>query len=153
MNILVDRKYKKDTYTIGIMYINGVRFSETLEDRDRGLKDSMTEAEVKLKKIYGKTAIPSGTYEIQMTYSAKFASRAWAKKYSGQVPQIMNVKGFSGIRIHPGNTAEDSLGCLFVGKNSEKGKVTQSTAYFYKLLDNYILPAVKRKEKVYITLK
>ena len=153
MKIQIDRKWKKDTYTIGIMYINGVRFSETLEDKDRGLTDSMPETEVKKKKVYGKTAIPSGTYEVKMTYSPKFAARNWGKKYSGKTPQIMNVKGFSGIRIHPGNTPEDSLGCIFPGRNLEVGKVLQSTNYYYKLLDEYILPAITRKEKISLVVK
>jgi hypothetical protein len=87
-----------------------------------------------------------------MTYSPKFASRAWGRKYQGKVIQIMNVKGFSGVRIHPGNTAEESLGCIFPGRNLEKGKVLQSTAYYYKLLDNHILPALKRDEEVTITI-
>lgn len=152
MRIKVERKWKNEDYTIGIMYVNGTRFSETLEDKDRGLKDSMTEEEIKNKKIYGKTAIPTGTYKIKMTYSPKFASRAWGRKYNGKVIQIMDVKGFSGVRIHPGNTAGESLGCIFPGRNLEKGKVLQSTSYYYKLLDNHILPALKRDEEVTITI-
>ena len=153
MKIQIDRKYKQSNYTIGIMYINGVRFSETLEDKDRGLKSSMSESEIKMRKIYSQTAIPTGTYEIKMTYSPKFAIRTWGRRYSGQVPEILNVKGFSGVRIHPGNTPEDSLGCIFPGRNLEKGKVLNSTEYYYKLLDNYILPALKRKEKVELIIK
>lgn len=153
MNIVVERKWKKSDYTIGIMYINGVRFSETLEDKDRGLTDKMSEAEIKLKKVYGKTAIPTGTYDIKMTYSSKFASRPWGKKYNGKVPSVEAVKGFAGVRIHPGNTAADSLGCIFVGRNLAKGMVSQSTAFYYKLLDNYILPALVRSEKITLTIK
>lgn len=153
MNITIERKWKKDTYTIGVMYIDGVRFSETMEDKDRGLKSMMSEAEIKSKKVYGKTAIPTGTYLIKMLYSPKFATRPWGKKYEGNVPQIMDVKGFSGVRIHPLNTAEDSLGCIGVGRNLEKGKILKSTEYYYKLLDNYILPALKRREIVKLFIK
>lgn len=153
MKILIERKWKKEDYTIGIMYINGVRFSETLEDKDRGLTSNMQEGEITMKKIYGKTAIPTGDYEISMTYSTKFCSRPWGKKYNGKVIQINNVKGFSGVRIHPGNTASESLGCIFPGRNLEKGKVLQSTNYYYKLVDTYILPALKKKEKVILTIK
>lgn len=153
MNIVVDRKWKSNTYTIGIMYINGVRFSETLEDKDRGLKSSMSEMEISSKKVYGQTAIPAGTYIIKMTYSSKFADRLWARKYNNKVPEISDVKGFSGVRIHPGNTAEESLGCIFLGRNLEKGKVLQSTMYYYKFLDNYIIPATKRGEKITLTIK
>lgn len=148
MIIRIERKWKKDDYTIGVMYINGTRFSETLEDKDRGLTDAMKSYEIEAKKIYGRTAIPTGTYEVTMTYSPKFASRPWAKKYNGMVVHINDVKGFSGVRIHPGNTAEESLGCIFPGRNLEKGKVLQSTSYYYKLVDNYIQPALKRGEKI-----
>lgn len=152
MVIRLIRKWKKNDYTIGKLYINGIEFSDTIEDKDRGLSDSMQEFDIKLRKVYGKTAIPTGTYDLALTYSPKFANRPWAKKYGGKVPQILNVKGFQGIRIHPLNTAEDSLGCIGPGKNTIKGKVTNSTAYFYKLMDNYIVPALNRKEKVTIVI-
>lgn len=153
MKLLIDRKYKKETYTIGILYVNGVRFSEVIEDKDRGLDDSMSDFEIKSKKVYGKTAIPTGIYKLTMTYSSKFAARTWASKYNGKVLEIPNVKGFSGVRIHPGNTAEDSLGCILPGRNLEKGKVLQSTKYYYKLLDEHILPAMKRGEEVTLEIK
>lgn len=88
-----------------------------------------------------------------MTYSSKFANRVWGKKYKGKVPQLINVKGYGGVRIHPLNTAKDTLGCIGVGKNTSKGMITNSTAYYYKLLDEYILPAIRKNEKVYITIK
>lgn len=50
MEIVVNRRWKKDTYTIGEMFINGVKFSETCEDKDRGLTDQMSLAEIKSKK-------------------------------------------------------------------------------------------------------
>lgn len=153
MRLLLDRKWKKNTYTIGILYINGTRFSETLEDKDRGLTNMMSPEYIKTIKIYGETAIPMGTYDIQMTYSPKFSTRPWGKKYGGKVPQIVSVKGFDGVRIHPFNSASESLGCIAVGRNLEKGKVLQSTAYYYKLLDDYILPALKKGEKVTLTIK
>ena len=153
MKLLIDRKWKKDTYTIGILYVNGMRFSEVIEDKDRGLNDSMSDFEIKSKKVYGKTAIPTGIYKLTMTYSSKFAARTWASKYNGKVLEIPNVKGFSGVRIHPGNTAEDSLGCILPGRNLEKGKVLQSTKYYYKLLDDYVLPAMKRGEEVTLEIK
>ena len=66
MKILVDRKWKKETYTIGNLYINGSFFCNTLEDRDRGIKKTDTLATIKSKKIYGETAIPTGKYKIDM---------------------------------------------------------------------------------------
>jgi len=153
MKILVERKWKKDTYTIGVVSVNGVRFSESVEDKDRGLNSTMSEAYINTRKVYGKTAIPVGTYEVKLTYSPKFGTTAWGKKYGGKVPQIMNVKGFSGIRIHPLNSAEQSYGCLGFGRNLEKGKVLKSTEYYYSLMDKYIMPAAKKGEKIEICIK
>ena len=64
MKLKLERKYFKDTYTIGNLYVNGKYFCDTLEDKDRGLDDSMSLEDIKSKKIYGQTAIPKGTYEI-----------------------------------------------------------------------------------------
>lgn len=153
MEIVVDRRWKRDTYTIGNMYINGKFFSNTLEDKDRGLKDSMTPQDISNLKVYGQTAIPTGTYEVKMTYSNRLHSRAYAKKYDGKLPELINVKGYEGVRIHPFNKAQETLGCLSVGKNNIKGQITQATVYFYMLVDNYILPAIKRGEKITITIK
>lgn len=152
MEIRVERKWKKDTYTIGNVYVDGVFFCNSLEDKDRGLNGSMTLEEIKSKKMYGETAIPTGTYELKMSYSSRFASRAWAAKYGGKVPELLNVKGFSGVRIHPGNMAKDTLGCILVGKNDVKGKVTNSTSYYYKLLDEFIVPASKKGEKIILKI-
>lgn len=94
MELLVERKYKKDKYTIGNLYVNSEFFSNTLEDKDRNLKQSMSEEEIKKLKVYGETAIPTGRYKITRTYSSKFGKT---------MILINNVKGFSGIRIHSGN--------------------------------------------------
>lgn len=153
MKILVDRAWKKDAYTIGKVYIDGAFFSNSMEDKDRGLKSDMPISQIESRKIYGETAIPTGTYEVRMTYSRKFASRAWAKPYAGAVPEICAVPGFSGVRIHPLNKAEDSLGCIGFGKNDTKGWISQSTAYYRTLLDKYILPAIKRGENIIITIR
>lgn len=153
MQLTLERKWKKDTYTIGKLFINGTFFSNTLEDKDRGLTSSMTLEEINKKKIYGQTAIPSGTYEVKLTYSNRFHSRVWGKKYNGKVPELLNVKGFGGVRIHPGNKAADTLGCILVGKNSAVSMVTNSQAYYFKLLDNYIVPAINKGEKILLTIK
>jgi hypothetical protein len=152
MELKVIRRWKKETYTIGEFYVDGQRFSDTCEDRDRGLSQDMPLDEIKRRKIYGKTAIPTGTYEIQMTYSPKFASRQFAKKYHGKVLQIMDVKGYYGVRIHPFNTAEESYGCIAVGRNLEKGKVLQSTAHYLRLLEEHVLPAMRRGERITLTI-
>ena len=153
MQLTLERKWKKDTYTIGKLFINGTFFSNTLEDKDRGLTSSMTLEEINKKKIYGQTAIPSGTYEVKLTYSNRFHSRVWGKKYNGKVPELLNVKGFGGVRIHPGNKAADTLGCILVGKNSAVSMVTNSQAYYFNLLDSYIVPAINKGEKILLTIK
>lgn len=143
MNILVNRIAKRDTYTIGKVYINDQYFCDSIEDKDRGLTDSMSETEITSKKVYGETAIPTGTYTVTLTYSNKF------KKV---LPSINNVKGFSGIRIHSGNTAKDSLGCILVGQNKEVGKVLNSRVTFDKLFAK-LQEASSKGEKVTITIK
>ncbi len=132
MDLKIIRKYKKQNYTLGRLYIDGQYFCDTLEDTDRGLTSDMPLEEIKKKKIYGKTAIPSGLYTILYTYSPK---------YKRLMPLVDNVKGFSGIRIHSGNSAEDSLGCILLGKNTKVGMVTDSRntcKKFYKLIEDAI---------------
>lgn len=117
MEIKVIRFYKGKDYTIGRMLIDGKYVCDVLEDKDRNLYDSMSVEEIKKKKIYGQTAIPTGKYKVVLDYSPKF------KKI---LPHILNVKGFEGIRIHSGNDKEDTFGCLLVGYNRQKGKVLNS---------------------------
>lgn len=135
MEILVRRIAKRPTYTIGRMYIDGKYVCDTLEDTDRGLKQSMPLEEIKKKKIYGKTAIPTGTYKVTMNVvSPRFKNRAWAKPYGGKLPRLLDVPGYEGVLIHPGNSAEDSTACLLVGINSVVGKVMNSQATFKKVM-------------------
>lgn len=153
MELLLSRDYKKDNYTIGRLYINNKLFSNTIEDRDRGLSSSMNELQIKSLKVYGETAIPIGTYEIDMnTISPKFKDKSWAKPYGGKIPRLLNVKGFSGVLIHPGNTSKDSLGCVLIGLNTKVGIVTNSTEYFHKLMKE-LLEAKLKGEKITITIK
>lgn len=139
IKILVKRIAKKTKYTIGKLFINGVFYANTLEDADRGLTQNMSEDEIKSKKIYGETAVPTGTYKIDMsTVSPKFKNRSWARPYEGKVPRLINVKGFDGVLIHPGNSDQDTFGCLLVGKNDVVGKVTNSVNYFHKIMTELI---------------
>lgn len=107
----------RPTYCIGKLYIDGQYVCDTLEDTDRGLDDKMSEEEILSKKIKGETAIPTGIYQVTITYSPK---------YKKNMPLINNVKGYSGIRIHSGNTNKDTEGCVLVGLNKEVGKVLNS---------------------------
>lgn len=128
MEVLLSRDFKKPEYTIGRWYVDGKQMCNTMEDTDRGLRQDMSVGEIERKKVYGKTAIPTGRYKVTMTYSPK---------YKRQMPQVMNVPGYTGIRIHSGNTAEDSLGCILLGDNTKKGWISNSRkrcAEFEKLL-------------------
>lgn len=126
MEITVKRKFKGNNYTIGSLYIDGKYFCDTLEDIDRGLTDNMTDSYISTVKVVDQTAIPTGSYKVTITYSNRFQKL---------LPLINNVKGFSGIRIHSGNTKEDTSGCILVGFNTEKGKVVNSRVTFNKLFN------------------
>jgi hypothetical protein len=141
MEIVLERKWKKPNYTIGILSIDGKRFCETLEDTDRGLRDSMSIGQIKSLKKPHITAIPTGVYEVNLnTVSPKFGSRSFYKEVcKGKVPRLLNVKGFDGILIHAGNKAEDTDGCILVGQNKVVGQVINSQVTFrelYKILSN-----------------
>lgn len=152
MELYLHRRWKKAGYTVGELTLGGVVLCNTLEDTDRGLACTMSAAEIKRAKVYGQTAIPTGRYRLAFTYSQTFGSRSWAKPYGGRVPLLEGVKGFDGIRIHPGNTAADTLGCVLLGKNTEKGKVTQSQMTYKEILDGYLLPTWKRGESIFLTI-
>lgn len=142
MNITLNRIAKKSKYTIGKLYIDGEYFCDTIEDTDKGLTQTMTDAQVKSKKVYGQTAIPTGTYRVIINYSNKFKR---------QMPLLLNVPGFLGIRIHSGNTEKDTEGCLIVGKNKVVGKVIESKDTYNKLFS--ILCEANKKEAIKITIK
>ena len=129
IKLKLKRIYKGSKYTIGKLFINDEYFCDTIEDTDRGLKSSMSVEYIKKKKVYAETAIPTGTYKIEMTYSSKF------KRI---LPLLVDVKGFSGIRIHRGNTEIDSSGCIIVGENKVNGKVINSTRYEIALVNKLL---------------
>lgn len=136
MKILVKRIAKKNLYTIGKLYIDGVYCCDVIEDKDRGLKQSMSLEEIKKIKVPNETAIPTGTYNLTINVvSPKFKNRTWAKPYGGRVPRILDVPGYSGILIHPGSDQNSSSGCLILGKNKVVGKVVDSQATFKAFMD------------------
>ena len=149
MKLKIDRRWKKATYTIGILFVDGVRFCETLEDTDRGLKQTDTEASILNRKIYSLTAIPTGTYEVSMNIvSPKYAAiKSWRDFNGGKMPRIMDVKGFSGVLIHTGNSALDTYGCVLVGENKKVGRLLNSRRTFEKLYRK-MKAAADRKEKI-----
>lgn len=153
MELKLVRKYCKETYTIGHLYVieNGkaIWVGDTLEDKVRDYNkdgDLLDEGET---KVYGQTCIPYGKYVIDMCVSNRFKPRFWGLKYNGIVPLISGVKHFDGTRIHPTITrASETLGCVGVGRNTEVGRLTQTIEIYYHLMDYYLIPAMKRNETI-----
>lgn len=114
-HIKVLRRARRENYTIGDFIIEGKKACDTLEDPVRDLNDKNNDGDfddLGEGKIYGRTAIPAGIYEVVVTMSARFKR---------ELPLLLNVPGFSGVRIHSGNTATDTLGCILVGTNDAVG--------------------------------
>lgn len=95
MKLLLDRSHYEKDATVGELWVDGEWECNTLEDEVR-----------QGPKVPGHTAIPTGRYDILITWSPRFKRR---------LPLLINVPGFDGIRIHPGNTSEQTDGCLLVG--------------------------------------
>lgn len=133
MDIAIKRIYKGAEYTIGRLSIDGKYFCDTLEDtvRSPGVK------------VRGKTAVPAGRYRVVITESPRF------KRI---LPLLVDVPNFEGVRIHPGNTAEDTEGCLLVGFNQVKGKVVASRATFQKLFEK-LWAADRAREEIWTEIK
>ena len=142
MELRLERKYRSNNYCIDKLYINSKYFSDALEDPDRGLTDTMSLEEIKKIKVKGDTCIPYGTYNVTITYSPRFKKN---------LPLINNVKGFDGIRIHSGNTPQDTEGCLLLGLNKVKGRVVDSKVTVNKFID-IVQEALNKGEKVTITI-
>jgi hypothetical protein len=119
MKIVVDRFEFTDKSTIGTLTC-GDFHCFTLEDTDRNLEDNHN------AKQYGKTAIPRGKYRVIITFSNRF------KK---ELPLLLDVPGYSGVRIHPGNKPEDTEGCILVGSSHKQDWISNSKATFAKLLE------------------
>nr|DAU81813.1 MAG TPA: Protein of unknown function (DUF2778) [Caudoviricetes sp.] len=143
MELNVKRIARKDGYTIGRLFINNEYFCDTLEDTDRGLKDTMQVNEILAKKVKAQTAIPTGKYDVILTFSPRFKR---------VLPLLLSVKGYEGVRVHAGNTNKDTEGCLLVGENKVKGQVINSRATLEKLM-SILLECEKRKEKVTILIE
>ena len=119
MKLRLERLWPKAEYTVGRLYIDGELFCNTLEDKVADVNRN-GELDGTERKVPGKTAIPYGTYKIFY---------GWSPRFGRNLPRLLNVTAFDGILIHPGNTAEDSAGCILVGRNTEVGRLTQSRLY------------------------
>lgn len=129
MELKVGRFNSKNGVTIGELWMNGKFFSYTLEDEIRPV----------LSKVWGKTAIPAGKYNVVLSFSNRF------KTY---MPEVLNVKGFQGIRIHTGNTDEHTHGCLLVGYKTDGTKIWESKDCYQELF--FKIKEVEQKEKITI---
>jgi hypothetical protein len=135
MELKLNRIFLGSSATIGELYIDKKYIADTLEDRVR------PEGE----KVYGKTAIPEGTYEVKLTYSPRF------KKI---LPEILNVPNFSGIRIHCGNSSADSSGCVLVGTwDGEKEDWIRDSKIAFNKLMSLLQSAEDKKEIITIIVK
>lgn len=135
MELTLNRIFLGSSATIGELLINDKHLCDTLEDRVR------PEGE----KVYGKTAIPEGTYEVKLTHSPRF------KKI---LPEILNVPNFSGIRIHTGNSSKDTEGCILVGTwDGEKEDWVGNSRIAFDELMTLLEEATNNKEKITITVR
>ena len=142
MELKLIRIYLSDNYTIGKLYINDKYFCDTLEDkvRDTNKDGKFDNGEI---KIHGETAIPYGTYKVIVNYSNHFQRN---------LPLLLNVPSFEGIRMHRGNTASDTEGCILLGENKIKGKVINSTPYELTLTKE-LTDAQNNKEQITIKIQ
>ena len=142
MILTLKRTIFSDLSTIGELSIDGKLECFILEDMDRGLDSSQTLDEIRAVKITAQTAIPTGKYSVIYTMSRRFGR---------MLPLLANVPGYDGIRIHPGNSAVDTQGCLLPGKRAEKDFVTDSRLAFNLLLDKITLPMLDRSLVIEVT--
>ena len=134
MKLTLVRPPRQNTpHTIGELSVDNVPFSQTMEDQDRCIHQTDPIEFIKEVKIKHKTAIPYGTYQVVMSYSNKF------KKF---LPELLDVPGYVGIRIHAGNAPEDTSGCICVGIRSGV-KVINS-----RITTNKLIALIKKRSKV-----
>ena len=143
---------KRKTYTIGRLYIREQVMDEYLPGYEDHyfcdtLEPTWRDYEHGAYKVKGRSAIPEGRYAVVISYSPKF--KQWLPILLGG-PEF-NRK-WQGIRIHAGNTAKDTEGCILVGQNREVGKVLDSRKWLYELKQK-IVEAKDRGEAVWITVK
>ena len=129
----------RDTFTekstIGKLYVNGVDYCLTLEDKDRQIETGGL-------KRQGETCIPRGTYEVIISFSNRFQVR---------MPLLLNVPQFTGVRIHPGNTDKDTEGCILVGMTRGEDFVGDSRTAYNRLFAD-IDAAILAGEKIEIEI-
>lgn len=119
MKLLLHRQTFSDKSSVGTLYVNGLKECHTLEDRDRHLEEGG-------EKVYGETAIPRNTYKVVITFSNRFKQ---------PMPLLVDVPQFEGIRIHPGNTDQNTEGCILVGVGIGQDILYNSRQAYEKLFN------------------
>ena len=142
MEILLTRDTFTSTSTTGTLSIDGKPFGFSLEDFDRGLFQTQPHADILKFKVSGQTCIPSGRYEVRKT---------WSPRYGRHMPEVCDVPGFRGIRIHAGNDAGDTEGCILPGKTRARNWVYTSAKYA-AWLERISLSRLDAGERVFITI-
>ena len=143
MQFRLHRRHLAPDYTIGSLYINGVYLCDTIEDKVRDLNKDGDLDDPGEEKVYAETAIPYGPYAMDLTMSPKFQRL---------LPLIQDVPHFTGIRIHRGNTAKDSAGCIIPGENTDPGRVINSTKYELIIVEK-MLEAIRYGEQILIKIE
>ena len=141
MNLKLTRKEFTTESTIGQLEIDGNFFCYTLEDVVRDKNNDGDLDDKGEEKVYGKTAIPKGKYEVIINYSERFKQ---------QMPLLLNVKGFEGIRIHKGNSAVDTHGCILLGKSKSKDFIGMSNLAYNEFMT--ALKKATKGEKIFIEI-
>jgi len=138
------------TRTFGQLAIDGVFQCYTLEDSVR--EDPNPATPENEGKVYGDTAIPPGRYQIALTFSARAkAGTLWTPRADFKLPELLEVPGFTGIRIHAGNNAKNTLGCIMLGQHRTTDEITQSRAALVAFLSK--LEAGLKSGPVYMRIE
>lgn len=157
MKLILKRVALRDTYTIGKLYIDTHYFCDTCEDRVRDINKDGDLNDAGEGKVYGKTAIPYGTYKITMkVQSPKFSKYQFYRDVcNGYLPRLLNVPHFDGILLHvaDGYRGADLLsGCIGVGDNKIKGGLLNGKQTFIKLYKK-LKEADNQGERIWITIE
>lgn len=142
MKLLLKRFRFLENTTIGRLYVDDEFFCYTCEDKDRGLKTSMSLVDIKKIKVKDETCIPYTdkvfypiTLKEQSPKYSNFEKYKWARFCNGYLPRVQNVPGYDGVLIHVGNTNKDTSGCILVGDCITTNGVGSSTVCFKRLYE------------------
>jgi hypothetical protein len=120
LELFLKRVAFKDNYTIGRLKFNGYNEHNNIVEDNKMICDTLEPSKI------SRMLIPAGKYKVIVNHSNRF---------NRDLPLLLNVAGFTGVRIHRGNTAKDTQGCILCGKNDKIGWVSYSTQYEQKIID------------------